>query len=845
LGKDRNAYVLNRGNLGGVSAPLAQANAIAGSAIIQAASTYRTSLGTYVVFRGSSSMVGTFRINPSNPPTITTTWSVTQSGRGSPFVTTTDGTNNAIVWVVGSEGDQRLHGYNGDTGAVVYNGGGANELMTGARRFNTGIAARGSIYLASDNRVYAFRVPGGATPTPTATATFTPTATATFTPTNTPTNTPTATPTSTPTPVDCSTTMYASDTSGNLFTVNIFTAASQLVGPLPVGATTEIEYDPISQRAFAQAGGFSFVGQEFQLTTGHGIGSPIPDGHTFTGLEWVISTLYGTSIDSSNGPSTLRMLDPFTGQSTAIGLTGVGPISGLAFRNSTGIMYGAVGGSGTHNLVTINLQTGAATVVGNMGISPGSLEFGPNGLLYAGGGQTQAGNLYTVNPATGATTLVGSTGFSDVSGLVNVCFQVFTPTPTATATFTPTNTPTATPTNTATPTHTPTNTPTHTPTNTPTNTPTFTPTPTHTPTNTPTNTPTATATSTATPTRTPTNTPTHTPTNTPTNTPTFTPTPTNTPTRTPTNTPTNTPTFTPTPTHTPTNTPTNTPTSTPTITPSPTPPLRSRADFDGDGRTDLSVFRPSDGNWYYQGSTSGFNGIHFGVSTDIPAPGDFDNDGKTDISVFRPSNGFWYRMNSSDGTVSFVEWGLNGDIPQAGDYDGDGHTDQGVFRPSNGTWYWIRSSDNQPAGLQFGQNGDKPVVGDYDGDGNADVSVFRGGIWYRTNSSNGTFYAEQFGIDTDMPVPADYDGDNHDDIAVFRPAQANWYFHFSGNGLYGGIHWGAPGDIPVPGDYDADNIYDVAVYRSGVWYINGSTSDIAPFPFGLTNDVPIPKMYIP
>jgi hypothetical protein len=75
----------------------------------------------------------------------------------------------------------------------------------------------------------------------------------------------------------------------------------------------------------------------------------------------------------------------------------------------------------------------------------------------------------------------------------------------------------------------------------------------------------------------------------------------------------------------------------------PTPPLRSRADFDGDGRTDLSVFRPSDGNWYYQGSDVGFNGIHFGVSTDIPAPGDFDNDGKTDISVFRPSNGFWYR----------------------------------------------------------------------------------------------------------------------------------------------------------------------------------------------------------
>ena len=111
---------------------------------------------------------------------------VSQTGRGSPFVTTTDGTNNMIVWVVGSEGDQRLHGYDGDTGAVVYNGGGANELMAGNRRFNTAIAARGRIYVAADNKVYAFGVPTSSTPTPS--------------PTIAPTATPTATPVATPTP---------------------------------------------------------------------------------------------------------------------------------------------------------------------------------------------------------------------------------------------------------------------------------------------------------------------------------------------------------------------------------------------------------------------------------------------------------------------------------------------------------------------------------------------------------------------------------------------------------------------------------------------------------------------
>ena len=158
LGKDGNAYLINRNNLGGISAPLASATVSSGP-IIQAAATYRTSQGTYVVFRADSGTLSAFRINPTNPPTITIAWNVSQSGRGSPFVTSTDGVHNVIVWVVGTEGDQRLHGYSGDTGAVIYGGGGANELMTGTHRFNTGIAARGRIYFAADNKVYAFILP--------------------------------------------------------------------------------------------------------------------------------------------------------------------------------------------------------------------------------------------------------------------------------------------------------------------------------------------------------------------------------------------------------------------------------------------------------------------------------------------------------------------------------------------------------------------------------------------------------------------------------------------------------------------------------------------------------------
>jgi len=160
LGKDGNAYLLDRANLGGIGQQVAQAS-VSSSPIIQAAAAYRTTQATYVVFCGNSSeaQLTAFRINPAAPPTITTVWSKSQGGRGSPFVTSTDGTNNLIVWGIGAEGDERLHGFDGDTGAVIFSGGGTNELMAGIRRFNTGIVARGRIYVAGDNKVYAFTLP--------------------------------------------------------------------------------------------------------------------------------------------------------------------------------------------------------------------------------------------------------------------------------------------------------------------------------------------------------------------------------------------------------------------------------------------------------------------------------------------------------------------------------------------------------------------------------------------------------------------------------------------------------------------------------------------------------------
>ncbi|CAN5328371.1 hypothetical protein BH10ACI3_BH10ACI3_20970 [soil metagenome] len=308
---------------------------------------------------------------------------------------------------------------------------------------------------------------------------------------------------------------------------------------------------------------------------------------------------------------------------------------------------------------------------------------------------------------------------------------------------------------------------------------------------------------------------------------------------------------TPTPTATPTNTPTATPTATPTSSPTPSP-LRSRADFDGDGKTDLSVFRPSEGNWYLNRSRDGLVHEKFGLSSDVPVPGDFDNDGKTDIVVFR-ANGDnltpdYFILNSSTSTISYQVWGNPGDIPVTGDYDGDGKSDFALYRPTDNIWYVLRSTGGF-VNSTFGISGDIAVGMDFDGDGKTNLTIFRpsNGTWYIARSSGvpaQNFDTVIFGQAGDIPVPADYDGDGKDDIAVFRPSNGTWWINRSSLGLTV-RQFGLNGDKPVPGDYDGDGIDDVAVYRNGTWFIDRSTQGLFQQVFGLASDIPIPNKYVP
>jgi len=272
------------------------------------------------------------------------------------------------------------------------------------------------------------------------------------------------------------------------------------------------------------------------------------------------------------------------------------------------------------------------------------------------------------------------------------------------------------------------------------------------------------------------------------------------------------------------------------------PHRADHADFDGDGKTDLSVFRPSEGNWYILKSSDGnFTVSNFGIGTDVLVPDDYDGDGKADIGVYR--DGIWYIAQSQAG-IRIAQFGIAGDRPQSGDYDGDGIADLAVWRPSDRVWYVLQSHDGFRA-TQFGLTTDRPVAADYDGDGKTDVAVYRDGAWYVQRSTAG-FIATQFGLAEDKPVIGDYDGDGKNDLAVYRPSTGAWYVLRSSDGGFTATQFGISTDVPSPGDYDGDGRSDLAVYRGGVWYVLLSTNGSMRIQsWGLSDDASIPAAIVP
>lgn len=230
-------------------------------------------------------------------------------------------------------------------------------------------------------------------------------------------------------------------------------------------------------------------------------------------------------------------------------------------------------------------------------------------------------------------------------------------------------------------------------------------------------------------------------------------------------------------------------------------------------------------------------GLNFRSSAKAYRPkNDFDGDGASDIAVFRPSEGNWYVLRSGDEQMSVFKFGTSADIPVSADFDGDGRADYAVFRSSEGNWYIWQSKTQELRVESFGLSDDKLVPADFDGDGASDIAVYRGGVWYIRQSSDGSLKVKHFGLSDDKPVAEDFDGDGRADVAVYRPSDGNWYILRSSNDVFSVHKFGLSEDVPVAGDFDGDGFADIAQFRNGDWFVLASTTDFEADRFGWVED---------
>lgn len=305
------------------------------------------------------------------------------------------------------------------------------------------------------------------------------------------------------------------------------------------------------------------------------------------------------------------------------------------------------------------------------------------------------------------------------------------------------------------------------------------------------------------------------------------------------------------------------------------PPVIDSGDYDGDGTSDIAIFRNASGLWAVRDLTR----IYYGRDGDTPAPGDYNGDGTTDLGLYRDSIGLWMVRG-----ITRSYFGGGEDISVPGDYDGDGICDLSIFRPSSGLWAvksvtrtYFGSSEDIPVPLYYGESmakymaiyrpgsglwairglgrayfgepGDQPVPADYDGlRGGTDIGIFRGssGLWAIRGVTR-----VYFGRAGDQAVPGSYRGNNISDMGIFRSSSGFWGIRNLTRTYFGGAN-----DIPVSGrvpeysikrqlidssDYNGDGTDDIAVFKpeTGVWAIRG----ISRVYFGRSDDIPTPGDY--
>jgi hypothetical protein len=302
-------------------------------------------------------------------------------------------------------------------------------------------------------------------------------------------------------------------------------------------------------------------------------------------------------------------------------------------------------------------------------------------------------------------------------------------------------------------------------------------------------------------------------------------------------------------------------------------PSQHFIDFNGDGKTDWSVVRnvgaggsgaTNQLRWFYNlNGTGGTVASDWGVATDILTPADFDGDSKTDLAIWRGSNtpatSAFYILRSATNTVQIERFGEASrfDNPTVvGDYDGDGKADVAVFTTgtlaSSQSFFYYRGSLNNPNGnvtyVPWGPGQTLPYPGDFDGDGKFDFCVrtlptssTAPTLYYLLKSNGLTVEYINWGQSQDTLVTGDYDGDRKTDFGNVRNVGGvkTWYV-LTRTGATSQTNWGTS-----TGDYDGDGKTDIGIWRSGVFWINQSSNGaLSNFALGASGDTPVANFNI-